>query len=103
MVRVLGTFPVSGWVIEDKLPGKVLSSIGDCGKKHNFDLKEFTDKFKEYISQQEQAASSINQQSSFETYEPPSSFSTLSAAVSATLTVNYVRAPMQLSVAAVCR
>ena len=36
--------------IEDKLPGKVRGSIRDSGKGVEFDLKSFTDSFKDFIS-----------------------------------------------------
>ena len=71
-------------IMEDKLPGKVLSSIGDCGKQSTFSLNCFIEKFKGYIAREEQASSAnwlTSPQASLEPYEPPSTFSTLSASV----------------------
>ena len=81
-IDVVACAPFLVPIIEDKLPFKVLSSIGDCGRQCSFDLKGFIDKFREYITRQEQAVNRpTGQQTSFETYEPLSTFSTLSASV----------------------
>jgi len=43
-------------ITEGKLPGKVLSTIGDCGKEVSFNLKGFIERLKTYITREEQAA-----------------------------------------------
>ena len=71
-------------IIEDKLPGKVLSSIGDCGKEVSFNLKGFIERLKTYITCEEQAAGAhwpSSPKASLATYEPPSMYSTLAAPV----------------------
>ena len=71
-------------ILEDKLPGQVLSHIGDCGKQSTFSLNGFIEKLKGYVTREEQAASAnwlTSPQASSEPYEPPSTFSTLSASV----------------------
>ena len=71
-------------IIEDKLPGKVLSSIGDYGKEVSFNLKGFIERLKTYITREEQAAGAnwpSSPKASFATYEPPSTYSTLAAPV----------------------
>ena len=72
-------------IIEDKLPGKVFSTIGDCGEQSSFSLNGFIEKVKGFIAREEQATS-VNwlttPQASSEKYQPPSTFSTLSSNVS---------------------
>ena len=70
-------------IMENKLPGKVLSSIGDYDKQSTFSLNGFIEKLKGYIPPEEQAASAnwlTSPQASLELYEPPSTSSTLSMA-----------------------
>ena len=72
-------------IIKDNLPGKVLSSIGDCGKQSSFSLDGFIEKVKGFIAREEQATSVnwlTSSQASSETYQPPSTFSTLLSNVS---------------------
>ena len=54
-IDVSACAPIIVPVIEEKLPGKILGSIGDCGKHADFDLDEFTENFKNYFLRQEQA------------------------------------------------
>ena len=71
-------------IIEDKLHGTVLSSIGDCGKQSTVSLHGFIEKLKGYIARKEQAARAnwlTSPQASLEPYKPPSTFSMLSASV----------------------
>ena len=71
-------------IIEDKLPGKVLSSIGDCGKEVSFTLKGFIERLKTYIMREEQAAVTnwpTSPKATLTAYEPPSTHSTLAAPV----------------------
>ena len=48
-IDVSACAPIIVPLIEEKLPGKILSSIDDCGKYDDFDLDEFTENFKNYI------------------------------------------------------
>ena len=57
-IDVSACAPIIVPIIEEKLPGKILSSIGDCGKDTDFNLDEVTENFKNYILRQEQAHSS---------------------------------------------
>ena len=66
-------------IIEEKLPGTILSALGDCGKDSQFDLDQFVESFKDYILRHEQAHSSNALQASesqlpfgHEVYQPPS-------------------------------
>ena len=75
-------------ILEEKLPGKIRSSIGDCGVESNFDLKRFINGFKEYVTRQEQSqalhvpqASTQQPSPYYESYEPPSTLSTMTATV----------------------
>ena len=42
-------------IMEEKLPTKVRSSIGDCGEDKKFDLDLFTKRLKDYILREEQS------------------------------------------------
>ena len=44
-------------IMEDKLPGKVLSSIGECGEQSTFSLYSLIETLKGYIACKEQATS----------------------------------------------
>ena len=62
-------------IIEDKLPGKVRSALGDSGQGVQFTLKPFTDSLKAFISREEQSLIGISQipqqpPSRYDTYEP---------------------------------
>ena len=76
-------------IIEEKLPGTILSALGDCGKDSQFDLDQFVESFKDYILRHEQAHSSNALQASesqlpfgHEVYQPPSTLSTMAAPIS---------------------
>eukprot|EP00794_Sanderia_malayensis_P007612 gene7612-8452_t len=65
--------------MEDKLPVKLLSTLGDCGQNATFKMTSFLDGLKDYITRQEQAqASNSNRSASpkpsfgYEAYEYPS-------------------------------
>ena len=71
-------------IIEDKLPGKVRGSIGDSGKGVEFDLKSFTDSFKDLISREEQT-----QTSPFQTPQYPSPrYDSYEPSITSTLSTN---------------
>ena len=71
-------------IIEDKLPGKVRGSIGDSGKGVEFDLKSFTDSFKDFISLEEQP-----QTSPFQTPQYPSPrYDSCEPSITSTLSTN---------------
>ena len=57
-IDVSACAPIVVPIIEEKLPGKILSSIGDCGTDADFKLDKFTENFKNYILRKEQAHSS---------------------------------------------
>ena len=57
-IDVSACAPIIIPIIEERLPGKILSSIGDCGTDADFRHDEFTESFKNYILCQEQAHSS---------------------------------------------
>ena len=44
-IDVSACAPIIVPILEEKLPGKILSSIGDCWNYANFDLDEFTENF----------------------------------------------------------
>ena len=72
-------------IVEEKLPGKVRSSIGDSGQGVHFALKPFTNGLKAYITREEQTQIGIHPTSQqplsrYETYEPQFT-STLSTTV----------------------
>ena len=85
-INVSACAPIIVPILEEKLPGKILSSIVDCRKYADFDLDEFTENFKNYIIRQEQAhisnspAVQDTQPSfSYEMHQPPSMVSTMIA------------------------
>ena len=85
-IDVSACAPIIVPILEEKLPGKILSSIVDCRKYADFDLDEFTENFKNYIIRQEQAHSSkspavqdTQPSFSYEMHQPPSMVSTMIA------------------------
>ena len=85
-IDVSACSPIIVPIIEEKLPGRILSSIGDCRTDVDFKLDNFTENFKNYIVHQEQAHSSNapwiqNAQPSFsyDMHQPPSTLSTMVA------------------------
>eukprot|EP00794_Sanderia_malayensis_P001767 gene1767-biopygen1613 len=71
-------------ILEDKLPGKVRSAIGDSGQGVNFLLKQFTDSFRDYIAREEQTQSGFPQA----TLPPPSRYESYEHNVSSTSTLS---------------
>ena len=85
-IDVSACAPIIVHIIEEKLPGKILSSIGDCGTDVDFKLDDFTENFKNYIVRQEQAYSSnapwvqdAQPYFSYDMHQPPSTLSTMVA------------------------
>ena len=80
-VDVTACAPIIMPIVEDKLPGKVRSTIGDCGKGTNFSLTLCTDSLKEYISREEQSHT-VNM---LNDAQPPSRYDTYAPHVTSTL------------------
>ena len=57
-IDVSACAPIIVPIIEEKLPGKILSSIGDCRTDVEFKRNDFTENFKNYSLRQEQEYSS---------------------------------------------
>ena len=72
-------------IIEEKLPGKARSYIGDCGRDVNFDLQSFISSFKDYITKEEQSQA-VNTSLPQTITRPPSQYETYESHVTSTLT-----------------
>ena len=73
--------PIIVRILEGKLPGKVRSTIEDCGKGTKFSLTLFTDSLKEYIAREEQSHT-VNL---LNDAQPPSRYDTYVPHVTSTL------------------
>ena len=85
-IDVSACAPIIIPIIEEKLPGKILSSIGDCRTDVDFKLDDFTENCKNYILRQEQEYSSnapsvqdAQPSLSYDMHQPPSMLSTMIA------------------------
>ena len=63
-------------IIEEKLPVKACSAIGDCGEEFYFNLQLFVENFKKFLAKEEQSQA-LQPVARHEIYEPPSVTSTL--------------------------
>ena len=85
-IDVSACVPINVPIIEEKLPGKSLSSIGDCRKDTDFNLDKLPENFTNYILHQEQAHScnaprlqDAQPLFSYDMHQPPSTLSTMAA------------------------